>query len=103
MAPRKYQPLLRGRRYRGRVVIHDQPAPVAIPVDKTESRRTIDELVVADLRKSVRPAVDGYVPIDANPLLAKYSLVRRRNGAEYVEVVTDGGGVVTKRGRSGAP
>src|SRR5713101_2178216 len=85
------------------MVIHDQPAPVTIPVDKAEPRRTTGRFAFAVLRKRVGPAVDGSVTIDANSLLPHDSLVRRRNGAQYVEVLTNGGRIVTKCWRPGAP
>ena len=85
------------------MVIDNQPAPTAIPVDEAVPRGTNDVLPVADLRESIGPAVDGHVAIDANTLLTKDDLVRRRNGAQYVEVATNRFGVVRKLRRAGAP
>src|SRR3989442_7680470 len=84
-------------------MIHDQPASVTIPVDEAEPRRTAGRFAVAVLRKRIGPAVDGSVSIDANSLLTNDSLVRGRNGAEDVEVLTNGGRIVTKRWRPSAP
>jgi hypothetical protein len=56
------------------VVIHDQPTPVAIAVDKAESRRATNWLaggVTSRANKGVGPGVDGKVTIDAKPLLTK--------------------------------
>jgi len=94
--------LLRRRRYRGRVVIDDQPASTAIPVDKAEPRWTSDFFAVADLRKGVRPRADSDVTIDANTLFTQDSLVGWRHGVQYVEVLANRPRGVTKRGRLGA-
>lgn len=94
---------LRGRRYRWGVVIHDQPTPVAIPVNKTGSRRANDFRAIADLRESMGSGVDGDIAMDANALLTEGHLARRRDGAQNVEAFTNGGGVVAKRHRAGAP
>ena len=84
-------------------MIHDQPTPVAIPINKTESRRTKDFFAIADFRESIGPGVDGDIPMDPNALFTEDGLVRWRDGAQYVEVLTNCGRVVTKRGRAGAP
>src|SRR6516164_4031849 len=90
-------------RHRGRVMVYDQPSPVAISVDKAESCRAGDRFPVAVLGKRVGPGVDCHVSVDPNPLLADDNLVGRGNGLEDLEVVTNGGRGVTERGRPRAP
>ena len=83
-------------------MIDNHPTPIAISVDKAERRRTSDFLAVPDLRKGIRPGVDGDVTIDANALLTEDSLVRWRDSAQDVEVLATRRGSVTKRGRPSA-
>ena len=82
------------------MVVYDQPTPVTNPVDNAESCRPDDRFAVAAiLGECVGPSVDGNVPVNANPLLTQGNLVRRRNGLENVEVVTNSGRTVTERRR----
>ena len=74
-------------------MINDQPAPVSIPVDKAEPSRTTGWFAVAGTQKGIRPTVDDDVTLGSNALLTKNNLVLWRHRAEYVEVVTNGGGL----------
>jgi hypothetical protein len=60
--------LLRRCGHRGRVMIHDQPAPISIPVDEAEPRRNRGWLAVMHRRERVGATVDGDVAIDAGAL-----------------------------------
>src|SRR5215468_2972725 len=73
-------------RDRGRVMVYDQPLPVAVPVDEAEPCWTDNRFTVAILGNGVCPGIDRHVPVDSNPLLTKYNLVRRWNGLENLEV-----------------
>ncbi|MNC89128.1 hypothetical protein D3C83_50270 [compost metagenome] len=65
------------------MMIHNQPTPGAIPVDKTESSWTTNWLtssVKSGTDKGVGPGVDCNVTIDSKPLLTQDSFVIWRRG-----------------------
>src|SRR6266540_5758983 len=84
-------------------MVYDQPAPVAIPIHKAEPCGTGNRFTVAILGKRVGPGVDCNVSVYSNSLLTQDNLVRRWNALKNLEVVTNGRGGVTERGRPRAP
>src|SRR5512139_3034372 len=87
-------------------MVHNQPTPVAIPVNKTESRGTAYRLarsVKSRANKGVGSGVDGKVTIDANPLLAEHAPVMRGCATKEVKILTNAGWVVANRWRRRPP
>jgi hypothetical protein len=98
--------LLRRCWYCGRVMIHNQPTSIAIPVGKAKSRRTTNWLasgVKSRTGKGIGSSVDSHVAMDANTLLPQNALVIWRSGRQEGEVLTNAGRIVSNRGRRGTP
>src|SRR5690242_14823421 len=94
--------LLRGCRDRRRMMVHDQPTPASIPIDKAETSRQACGFAVPNTRKSVGPSINGRLAIDADPLLTDDALELWRHAWQTLEVVANGSRIVTERGRDRA-
>src|SRR5947209_4757603 len=95
--------LPKGRRYRGGVVIHNQPAPVGLHIHETVACRDCLRLAVLDIGEGVVPSVDGRLAVDTDELLAEAHPVFGKDFERGHEVLTQRCWPLAHRRRQGTP
>src|SRR6266511_5413859 len=95
--------LPKGRRHRGGVVIHNQPAPVGLHIHETVACRDCLRLAVLDVGEGVVASVDGRLAVDTDELLAEAHPVFGKDFERGHEVLTQRCWPLAHRWRQGTP